>query len=71
MVEQDIAGFGQENLLADPVKQLRTANILQLLDLQLNRRVRQMQLLGGASKGQMRCGDGEYLELPDGCASHD
>ena len=45
MIKQDIAGLGQKNLLADAIEQLRTADILQLLDLQGDRRMREMQFL--------------------------
>ena len=50
MSEQNFSGFGQKNALADSIKQTDARNLFQLFDLQGNSGLRQVQLLGRASK---------------------
>jgi len=68
--EQNLARFGQEDPLANPLEQQRTADLLELLDLQRDRRMRQMQLLRCPGKGEVARGDRENLELAYGSVSH-
>ncbi len=70
MVEQDLAGLGQKDTLANPFEQQGPADLLQLLDLQRDGRVRQMQVFGCACKRQMAGGYREDLKLTDGGVSH-
>lgn len=66
MGEQNLARFGQEDPLANPLEQQRTADLLELLDLQRDRRMRQMQLLrcpgkgGGGSRRPRKSGAGVW-----------
>jgi len=68
--QQDFASFGEKYPLANSLEEQRAAHVLELLDLQGYRRMRQVQLLRCPGKGQMACGDREDLELAYRGISH-
>ena len=70
MRKHDFSRIGKKYPLTDAIKKKDPRNFLELFDLQGNGSMRQMQLLGGARKRQVRGGYRKNLELADSCASH-
>ena len=66
LFDQHFAGLGEEDALADAFEQLAAGDFLELPDLQRDRRLREVQFLGGAREGQPPGGDGEDLQLAQG-----
>ena len=63
-------GFGEMDLLATALEQRDAGMLLELLDLQRHRRLREVQLLRRAGKAQVAGGRGEDLQLPNRDTAH-
>ena len=61
--EQVGAGGGEVGLLAELLEESDARVLFELLDLARDRRLRQMELFGGAREAQVSCDRREHLEL--------
>jgi hypothetical protein len=66
MMRQPLARFSQCELAGNALEQRQPDSFLQLPDLHGDRRLRQVQFLGGARKARIPAGDHEDLQLSQG-----
>jgi hypothetical protein len=70
LARQFFAGSGEAHLFPRLFGQRQSGHVFQRLNLHRNRRLGQVQFLGGARKREVACNGLEYLELAQGRILH-